>query len=223
MTRYALDLAPGIRTRPKLALPAFRANGAVGAVTTGTTVSPAVPTYAEFDIITAILFCRGSASPFSMPAGWDEIAQIAVGADMVAFFQRRATASESAPLVTNAGRTSTNLLAAQLTTWSGCKRTGTPYEALGQNSSASGVLRGTPVLPTGDGRLCAQLWARTVNSASGPSGPWTENLDQGTGGGGACRFIGESAPGPHVAPACNRGGTGQAYAMVGFAFLPEGA
>ena len=131
--------------RKALVTPAWRANGTVGAVTSGTTVNGPLPTNSEFDILLAKAICRGSSTAFSFSAGWTEIAQLTVGGNKFAWFWRRATASESAPVVTNAGRTSTNLLSAQLVSISGCKRTGTPFEAVNTNSSASGALTGVAV------------------------------------------------------------------------------
>lgn len=205
--------------------PAFRAFGTVGAATTGTTVAAPLPTYAENDVLTVELFCRGSTTAFTMPAGWNEISQLTVGGNQFALFWKRAAASESAPTVTNAGRTSTNLLSAQMQSYSGCKLTGTPFEGLVNNSSASGVLTGAAVVTTGIKRLALQLWIRGANSASAPDGEWLENVDQGTGGGGACRFMADSAVVAFAGtvPACSRGASAQLYAMWGLALIGQGA
>jgi len=218
---YGLDVSD--RT-DFVALPAWKANGSVGAVTTGTTVSGPLPTYAAGDILTALLICRGSSTAFTMPAGWEEAGQLTVSGNQFALFWRRATASESAPTVTNAGRTSTNLLSAQLTSWSGCGTTGTPFEGLVSNSSASGVLTGADVTATGR-RLAVQLWVRGANTASAPDGEWAERLDQGTGGGGACRYMADTATVEYAGtmPACSRGSSAQLYAMFGLAFIGVGS
>lgn len=202
--------------------PAWKANGAVGAATTGTTVAGPLPTYAADDILLAMLFCRGSVTAFTMPAGWDEITQITLGADQYAWFVRRATASESSPTVTNLGRTSTNLLSAQLTSFSGCRATGTVYEALANASSASGVLAGANVVATRANRLAVQSWIKAANTATAPDGTWTERLDQGTGGGGACRFMLDTAPvaSPGTIAAASRASSAETYVMIGIALIP---
>lgn len=223
-------VAPRARRRGAAAgitvTPAWRANGTVGAVTTGTTVSAPLPTNAEHDILLALLVCRGSSTAFSMPAGWAEVApQITVSGNQFALFWKRATSSESAPTVTNAGRTSTNLLSAQIASYQYCKRTGTPFEGVSSNSSASGVLTGVAVTTAGLKRLALQLWIRGANSASTQDGEWAENLDQGTGGGGACRYMADSAPMAFAGtiPACGRASSAQLYAMWGLALIGEGA
>lgn len=201
--------------------PSWKANGTVGAATTGTTVNAPLATNAAGDILIAQMICRGSTTAFSMTAGWNEITQFAAGGNQFGFFWKRAGASESAPVVTNAGRTSTNLLAAQMSSWSGCKTTGTPYEGLDDASSASGVLDGVAVTTLGIRRLALQLWVRGANSASAPDGEWTERLDQGTSGGGACRFMSDSATVDYVAtmPAASRGSSAQLYGMIGLALI----
>lgn len=218
---YGLDV---VDRADFVTMPAWKANGTVGAATSGTTVSCPVATNSVGDILIAQLICRGSTTAFSMPAGWTEITQFTVDTHRVGLFWRRATASESAPTVTNAGRTSTNLLAAQMSSWSGCKTTGTPYEAVATASSASGVMNGAAVTTTGARRLATQFWVRGANSASAPDGEWTERLDQGTGGGGACRFMIDSATAEYAAtiPACSRAGTGQLYGMIGLALIGAG-
>ena len=206
-------------------VPSHRANGSVGAVTSGTTVSAPLPSYAADDILIVQAICRGSVTAFSAISGWTEITQFTVDTHRVGFWWKRAGASESAPTVTNSGRTSTNLLSAQMSSWSGCKTSGTPYEALASNSSASGVLTGVDVVTTGIRRLAAQFWIRGANSASAPDGEWTERLDQGTSGGGACRYMIDSAPAEYAAtmPAAGRGATGQLYGMIGLALIGASA
>lgn len=203
-------------------IPAFKASGAVGAATTGTTVSAPLPTYAANDILIIQAICRSSVTAFSAISGWTEITQFTVDTHRVGFWWKRSSASESAPTVTNAGRTSTNLISAQMSSWSGCKATGTPYEGLGNNSSASGVLAGVAVLTAGVKRLALQLWIRGANSASAPDGEWTERLDQGTSGGGACRHMIDSAPvnNARTVAACSRGSSAQLFGMIGLALIP---
>lgn len=204
------------------AFPAWKANGTVGAATTGTTVAGPLPTYAADDILLAEMFCRGSSTAFTMPAGWNEIAQLTVGGNQHALFWRRATASESNPTVTNLGRASTNLLAAQLTSFSGCRTSGTPYEGAVSNSSASGPLAGVAVVTSGAKRLALQAWIKAANTATVPGAAWTERLDQGTGGGGACRFMLDTDPvaAPGTAPAASRALTAETYAVFGLALIP---
>ena len=72
----------GLRQQAPITLdPQFRAFGTVGAATTGTTVAGPLPTYAADDILIAELFCRGSTTAFTMPAGWQAITQFDVGTD----------------------------------------------------------------------------------------------------------------------------------------------
>jgi hypothetical protein len=87
------------------------------------------------------------------------------------------------------------------------------------------VLSGAAVTSSGARRLALQLWIRGANSASTQDGEWTERLDQGTGGGGACRFMVDSALLPHAGtmPACGRAASGQLYGIVGLALIGEGA
>lgn len=212
----------GAKRRSGLPFPVYKAGGTVGAATTGTTVAAPLATNVVNDILIIQAFCRGSNTAFSAIAGWTEITQFDVSTSRVGFWWKRSGGSESAPTVTNTGRTSTNLLSAQMSSWSGCKTAGTPYEALLNASSASGALSGVSVITTGARRLALSLWTKGANTATAPNGAWVERLDQGTGGGGACRFMidSASAEGAGTVTACSRASSAELYGMIGIALIP---
>lgn len=203
--------------------PTYLGQGAVGANTSTTSVTPALPAGMQAnDIIVIQALCLNSNTAFDVPTGYSEITQFNVGAHRVGWFWKRHTGSEAAQAVINAGRTSTNLLAAQVTARRGCITTGTPYEALGTVlQAAAAVVTGVAVTSLGWRRLAEQNIMRlAANTASGASVPWIENLDQGTTGGGGCRFYIATLTQdfPETAPAVDIAGANVIYGAIGLAW-----
>lgn len=219
------DSSGGAPNPDNFSTPGIRSQGGLNAQTNGTTpASPAVPTSQTNDILILMCFCQNTNTDFATPTDWNLISQINAGDHKVAFFWKRHDGSESSPSVTNAGWTSTNVLAAKIDAYSGCRTSGTPYEALDTNSSGSGALAGADVVTTGLKRLALQLWGRLANTASAPDAVWTESYDAGTSGGGGCRFYVDSREviWPGTVPAASRGGTTVSYAMAGIALIGDG-
>jgi hypothetical protein len=207
-------------------LPFLRAAGNINAQTNGTTpATPTLPQNRLNDILIISAYCHNSNQNFAVPDGYTELAQLTAGADRVAFFWKRSTGSESNPSITNAGWTSTNLLAAKVDCFRGCKTTGSPFEALDSISSGSSPLDSVELTTAGLKRLAVHLWARNTSTASTPDVLWTEGADLGTGGGGGCRFYVDysNMVWPGTIPATVRSGASTvAYGAIGFALIGDG-
>ncbi|MBZ9600742.1 hypothetical protein [Phyllobacterium chamaecytisi] len=205
------------------AAPTYLGAGAVGATTSVTTITPALAAgMAANDIIVLQAVCLGSNTAFDLPTGYTLISDFNVGSHRVAWWWKRHTGTESAVAVVNTGRTSTNLLAAQSSARRGCITTGTPYEALNTAlQAAASVVSGVAVTSSGWRRLAEQNIQRLgANTASTPSLPWLENLDQGTSGGGGCRFYiaTSTLDFAETVPATDIAGANVIYGAIGLAW-----
>ena len=225
MLRVGIGRRNGRTSRNVIAsAPTYHSSGSVGATTSQASVNVPVAANQLNDVLFVQAVCLNSNAPFTITSGWNLVTDVDVGAHRYAVWWKRSSGSETAPSVGNSGRSSTNLLSAQMHCYRGCRTSGIPYEGFAQASSASGPLNGVSVTSTGIKRLAVQLWARIgANSATAPTAIWTENLDQGTSGGGGCRYFADSAvlDWPATIQAGSRGTT-SSYGMVGFALVGDG-
>lgn len=209
---------------PPLNPPALVNNAAIGANTSQTAVTVPLPTGGAGDIMFMMGGCIASNTAFSVSDGWTELWQGNVGDNRYGFWWKRRVASESTPTLTNTGRTSTNLLTGAISSYNGAKTEGTPVRNVATTSSASGALTGPNVETDGRNSKAITLWVRLgANTAATPDDLWTEDRDNGTGGGGAGRYYVDSqnAPWPGTYPASLRGGSGIHYAACGFELLTD--
>lgn len=210
-------------TTPAIPAPTYFGQGGVAANTSTTTVTPALPaSMLANDIIVIQALCLNSNTAFTTPTGYTLIADFNVGAHRVAWWWKRHTGTETAQAVVNTGRTSTNLLAGQVTARRGCITTGTPFEGMTTSLSATATaITGVNVTTIGANRLAENSFIELgANVAATTALPWLETLDQGTTGGGGGRFYVADSPIaiPSTINSAVLTGPNAAYGVVGLAW-----
>lgn len=210
--------------------PAWVAWANVAASTASTSVAPVIPTGSMGDLLILSAGCIGSNTAFVITKSgaddWSLIADFNVGANRVGFWWKRKEASETAPTVSNAGRTSTNLLTSAIDSYTGILGSGDPIINVSQVTETSGAIVGPALTTTRNNSLAVTRFMRLgANTASAPASPWIEDRDNGTSGGGGARFYGDSQVvlTPSSVTASNRGGSGANFGAVAFEIVSEPA
>lgn len=210
--------------------PDWSASAGVNATTSSTNSTPAIPTSAEGDVLILSAGCLASNTAFVVTKSgtleWNEIWQGNVGANRAGFWWKRREATETAPTVSNAGRTATNLLTSSIDCYVDAISTGTPIRNTQVVIEPSGPLVGAELVTQGRNSLAVTRFMRMgANAASAPDLLWTEDRDNGTSGGGGARYYGDSQviEYPSTVPSVSRGGTTNNYASVTFELISANA
>ena len=178
-----------------MAYPAFRSAGAVSG-TTGTSITPALPTGWQIDdicFLSLFVYDLGGAPSFNVPAGWSLVGSILQNTSGSEHFHhevywRRMQSGDAAPNVTLTA-TSSACYAGTISAYSACTTSGTPYENVVTNIvPRTTTADGTAVTTSGIERLAVQLWASDDNATSTPPSGWTERQDAGTSSGSDAQF-----------------------------------
>lgn len=208
--------------------PDWAASANVHATTSSTNSTPAIPTSSAGDLLFLSAGCIASNTAFTVTKSgadeWNEIWQGNVGANRAGFWWKRREASESAPTVTNSGRTSTNLLTSSIDAYTGIIASGTPIRNTQTVVQNSGAMLGAELVTEGRNSLAVTRFMRMgANSATAPDLLWTEDRDNGTSGGGGARYYGDSQviEFPSTVPAVSRGGSSINYASVTFELIGQ--
>jgi hypothetical protein len=202
----------------------------VAASTAATSVAPVIPTGSTGDLLILSAGCIGSNTAFVVTKSgaddWNLIADFDVGTNRVGFWWKRKEAGETAPTVSNAGRTSTNLLTSAIDSYTGSLGSGDPIINVSQAAVTSGAIIGPALTTTRSNSLAVTRFMRLgANTATTPTAPWVEDRDNGTSGGGGARFYGDSQTvlTPSTVTASNRGGSGANFGAVAFEIVSESA
>lgn len=135
----------------------------------------------DIAFLQAVIYDSLSANTVNTPSGWTLVSQDTLdGATNLnhALFWKRLTGAESGTvnITTSAGHGGTDTLAGVISIWRGCIPTGTPYEALANNTGTSTSLTGSSVTTLGPRRMVVNFGA-CGNFGSTPATNWTEQYD----------------------------------------------
>lgn len=167
--------------------PFFVANGAIADNNNGTG-NPAVP-YPAGLLADDILFLHvcsidalGDSHTVDTPAGWTQISHQSINGAagyFTALFYRRADGSEAGTLsvTKSVAVAGVDTFAGVMSIWRGCLATGTPYEAVANNTGQNVNMAGSAIATLGPRRTLVNFCVADDDTLSAPASLWTEQYD----------------------------------------------
>ena len=169
-----------------------------------------------------------TAHTINTPAGWTEITQnqlATIAGFRHGIYYRRLTGGESGAVSVTASVTpgGSDCFVADMSVWRGCIASGTPYEALANNTAQSTAQAGSAVTTTGINRTVLNVCANHQIATSTPASGWTEHYEFTTteGNDGGLRIYSKEAPAATtVAAATHTLDVSKRWQVASFALLP---
>lgn len=200
--------------------PDFVAAAAMATTTASSSVAPAIPSSSTGDVEFLQAICIGSTTAFSVTKSgtddWNLIFDAAYGGNRYALWWKRKESGETAPTVTNSGRTSTNLLIANIVAYTDALDIDIPIGLTNSVQGTSAALAGPEIHTSGRNSLAITFTMRAgASTASVPDALWDEDLDDGSASGGAARMYVDSqdVEYPSIVPGVLRDGTGNFFSF----------
>ncbi len=205
-----------------MAVPAFRAAGTTALFTATNTVRAQYPTLAADDILFWIAISSSSAAGMTItwPSGWTSILDGENTDDCHCYVAwRRSDGTETGNV--DAILSTSNSGVTTIVSFSGAKRTGTPWEGYSLNFGTSTAVVSNAITTTDNDRLGVHLVLPRSNVATAPTGSWAEHVDS---GGNVARNIVESitiATASTEASTTRTFGTSRDFFTLALALLPD--